>query len=415
MAVLSKISVGDIIYYTVDDVPTHSASKGSIAILSTSESPYENSMMWVNNNGGSIWLKIISPAYGEITLNNGTTGIIADGTQVLGSWYAFNASDTWTLGNTDTYKLYGSNNYSIQYTGDTLIRNLVTQNSTMRGGTTNWINWQIGVSYNFFVPNRFQTCFSFDNSATVNCASKHIVEMNTNDFVLAAISPVSRKSGGGGGARTYIPKYCQVTSLKLDEALKIVLVNEDFESSGFTQQSWNLANDSENIWVVGQAQSNGGTSAAYISNNGGTSATYNVNNPEVSHFYKNFTFSSGVTSLSLVFDWKCQGENSAGATQYDYGCVVITDTSTNPVAGSEVITTIAPSGGNGRLGATINLGKFNLAYGTTPGTVWNTETVDLTPYIGQTKRIVFTWVNDSSVGANPPFVIDNIRIVSYKW
>ena len=62
-----------------------------------------------------------------------------------------------------------------------------------------------------------------------------------------------------------------------------------------------------------------------------------------------------------------------------------------------------------------NLGKFNLNYGTNPGTTWNTERIDLSDYIGQTKRIVFTWNNDGSVGTDPPFVVDNIKITEFKF
>ncbi len=78
-------------------------------------------------------------------------------------------------------------------------------------------------------------------------------------------------------------------------------------------------------------------------------------------------------------------------------------------------TTQATAGGNGRIGADDNLGKFNLNYGTNPGTTWNVETIDLTDYVGQTKRIVFTWNNDGSVGVDPPFVVDNIKIIGYKF
>jgi len=174
--------------------------------------------------------------------------------------------------------------------------------------------------------------------------------------------------------------------------------------------SWTVANDATNVWVVGTAESNGGIYSAYISDDGGTSASYTITVADTSHFYKDFTFPSGTNTLT--FDWKCEAENAAGATQYDYGAVVITDTTTTPVAGTEVITTQAGTGTNGRIGAGTNLGKFNLNYGTSPGTTWNTETIDLSSYSGSTKRLVFTWKDDTSVGVNPPFVVDNIKITN---
>jgi len=130
----------------------------------------------------------------------------------------------------------------------------------------------------------------------------------------------------------------------------------------------------------------------------------------VSHFYKDITFGSSSTNITLSFDWKCGGEDGSGRTSWDYGAVVITDTTDTVTAGSEVITTEASTGGNGRIGATTNSNKFNLDYGTNPETDWNNESIDLTAYAGETKRLVFTWKNDSSSGVNPGILIDNIMI-----
>jgi hypothetical protein len=415
MAIVSNISVGDILFYEVDDIPTHSAPKGSISILNGSN--FNNSVFYINNDGGTTWLKIVSPSYGYLYLNNNTVGVSADGDQTLGAWYSFSdqtqvlgTSYGFTKGTDATFGDY------LEYTGSTLTRMLLTNQSTMRAGPTKWISWETGGAINFTIPpNGFNECFGPDNAGTINCGSTRILEGNTGDHFEGAISPISRESGGGTASRIYIPRHTQVVAVKVDEALEITVLDEGFESSGFTENSWSVVNDTENIWVVGQAESNGGTSSAYVSNDGGTSATYNINNAEVSHFYKDFTFDSNLQSVSLSFDWKCQGENAAGATQYDYGAVVITSTATTPTAGSEVSTTQATGGGDGRIGADDNLGKFNLNYGTTPGTTWNTEIIDLSDYIGQTKRIVFTWNNDGSVGADPPFIVDNIKITEYYW
>ena len=410
MAVLQRITVGDVHYCTTDEIPTHIAPKGSIAIVISEQ--FSNTLKYINNDGGTVWLKIIEPSYGQLSLNNGTTGVEADGTQVLGSWYAFNATDTWTIGEVLNFEFQTTDD--LLYTGGTKIRALIRQESTMIGGSAKWINWEVGTSLNFTVPTRYQECFSFDNDAIVSVGATRINEFSVGDFVVGGISPVSREGGGPSSQRTYIPRYCQLTITKLDEAVNIIIFNEGFESSGFTENNWTVVNNTENIWVVGQAENNGGTSSAYISNDGGVSATYNINNTQVSHFYKDITFAAGA-SASLVFDWKCEAENAAGATQYDYGCVVVAATGTTPAAGAEVSTVQAAAGGNGRIGAVANLGKFNLAYGTTPGTVWNTETIDMSAYEGQTKRLIFTWKNDGSVGTNPPFVIDNIRVEENIW
>lgn len=196
---------------------------------------------------------------------------------------------------------------------------------------------------------------------------------------------------------------------------------ETFNLNGFSGNSWTVANDTTNFWTVGVSEFSGSndTFAAYITTANIT--TYygdelnNLDNKalaqytstaNVSHFYKDFTLTSAST---LTFNWKCWGENGAAATNYDYGAVVITTTATTPTAGTEVSTAQAAAGGNGRIGATTNLGKFNLTYGGADNN-WRTETINLGAYSGQTKRIVFTFKNDGSINNNPPFVLDNIKI-----
>lgn len=236
-----------------------------------------------------------------------------------------------------------------------------------------------------------------------------------------------RNDTGGIGTN---PPFC-VDSIRLsfyvdDNWNEIVTGDtETFNFSGFSGNGWTVVNDDTNFWVVGTSEFSGtnDTFAAYITESNVTAyygnelvgfenralATYNNGalTDQVSHFYKDFTFTSAST---LTFNWKCWGENGTGsAINYDYGAVVLTTTATTPVAGTEVSTAQAPTGGNGRIGATTNLGKFNLAYGGADNN-WRTETINLGAYSGQTKRLVFTWVNDTSVGNNPPFVLDNIKI-----
>lgn len=419
MAIISEISVGDIFYYLLDDKPSHSAPKGSVSIID-SNGGFENTAMYVNNDGGSTWIKIVSPAYGVLSTSGNTNGVDFDG-QTIGSWYAWNSAATFTLVKSSSFSRQTDATFGdyLRYDGIPLIRALVRQTSTNRGGTAKWMSWQIGVAQNFSVPqDGFNGFFVNDNSATQTASAARVLQFATNNSAIAAISPVQREGGGGPASRTYLSKHCTVSVIKLDEALTRGFFSENWETNSFSTNSWNIVNDTTNVWVVGSAQNNtsGGTYSAYISDDGGTSASYTITTANVSHFYKDFTFSGNADSIILSFSWKCQGENTAGnAVQYDYGTVVITDTTVTPVAGTEVSTTQAAAGGNGRLGAPGNLGKFNLGYGTTPGTTWNTESISLTAYRGQTKRLVFSWVNDGGVGADPAFIVDNIKIEEFNW
>jgi hypothetical protein len=412
MAVIAEISVGGILYYKVDDIPKHTAPKGSVAILDGSI--YDNPLIYVNNNGGTVWLKSISDAYGEIYLYNYTTAIDPNGTQTLGSWYPFAAAQ-FTAAELKGFTLDGL--YNLKYTGDTLVRVISTQASTMRGGPTKWVSFRIGPSLNFRIPTQYNEGFANDNSATCNLVAIRLQTLNKNEYFVPGISPTTVEAGGAASARQYIPRHCVLTASKVDEAISTITFNEGFESGNFTTNTWSVVNNTTNVWVVGTAENNGGTYSAYISNNGGTSATYTNNVANVSHFYKDFTITGNTgDEVYLVFDWKCAGQNVANQpVQYDYGTVVMTTTSTTPVAGTEVSTTLAPTGGDGRLGASINEGKFNSGYIANSGTVWQRESINLTSYIGQTKRIVFSWRNDATIGTNPGFIVDNIKIVRYKW
>jgi len=197
---------------------------------------------------------------------------------------------------------------------------------------------------------------------------------------------------------------------------------ETFNFSGFSGNGWAVVNNATNFWTVGTSEFSGSNDnySAYITNSNNTTyygsefnnfdnralAQFTTTTTQVSHFYKDFTFTSAST---LTFNWKCWGEDGFSSTSYDYGAVVITTTGTTPVAGTEVSTAQATAGGNGRIGATTNLGKFNKGYGGSDNN-WRTETINLGSYSGQTKRLVFTWANDNSIGDNPPFVLDNIKI-----
>lgn len=412
MSVLSKISVGDILFYTVDDKPTHVSPKGSISILNGSG--LNSSLFYRNNDGGNTWVKLIGKAYANMFIDNNTT-LIDPNTLTEGGWYSFNStSGAYTLNTNDGFTKVSDETFgdSLEYTGTTNIRALISASSTFRAGNNKWIHFEVCPAINFSVPSEFNEGYAPDNAGTININASRILEFKNGDSLTSCYSLINRENGGNANQRSYINRHTQVNTYIVDESISGIIFTEDWESSGFTENSWTVVNNSENIWVVGQAENNGGTSSAYVSNNGGSSANYNFNNAEVSHFYKDFTIPND-GSVTLSFDWKCQGENAGGLTQYDYGTVVITTTGTTPVAGTEVTTTQTDGAVTTRLGAQTNGGKFNLNYGTTPGTTWNTENIDLSNYLGETKRIVFTWKNDGSAGSNPPFIIDNI-IITYN-
>lgn len=174
------------------------------------------------------------------------------------------------------------------------------------------------------------------------------------------------------------------------EAQSIPFV-EGFESVG---NNWVIVNGTQtNGWHIGEVVSNTGLKSIYISSDNGVSNGYETSSASVSHFYTDVAFPESATNFFLRFNWLANGEG--GYTDYDYLRVYMVDTSVFPEAG-----TLLSSG-------SLTEDPFLLQ------TSWQNADIELpTGIAGSTKRLVFTWRNDSSSGAQPPAVIDEIRIVS---
>jgi len=174
------------------------------------------------------------------------------------------------------------------------------------------------------------------------------------------------------------------------------ILGEDWEGTN----NWTIVNGSQtNKWIVGTNTSNGGSKSIYISNNSQTNS-YSLTSTSTVHFYRNITFPSNAINIKISFDWKGQGE-----ANNDYLRVFLVPTSTNPTAGSQL--------GSGQIGSTY----YNLQ------DIFTTATITgLDANAGTTKRLVFSWRNNSSSGTQPPAAIDNILITyetpgsySYVW
>ncbi|MFM7402181.1 MAG: hypothetical protein ACKO4W_14900, partial [Bacteroidota bacterium] len=122
-------------------------------------------------------------------------------------------------------------------------------------------------------------------------------------------------------------------------------------------------------------------------------------------FYRDVTFPAGQTDISLTFKWKGQGEGN-----YDYVTVFSMPTTNVPLHDSPAgafqswlqIPTVYP-------GAVIHCSPPNLNL----QSAYQTQTICLpSSYAGTTRRLVFMWSNDSSVGTQPPASVDEISLVS---
>jgi len=165
----------------------------------------------------------------------------------------------------------------------------------------------------------------------------------------------------------------------------------------FTANGWTAVNGTQiNQWAVGTAAYNAGTKAVYVTNDAGVTNTYTNTSASISHFYQDVTFPAGETQIALNFNWKGMGET----TLYDYFAVYLIDPAVTPAAGTMLTT--------GAIGAN---GYFNQS-GWQNGTINITGTQAGNATAASTKRLVFSWKNDGSVGNPPPSTIDNISLTT---
>ena len=168
-------------------------------------------------------------------------------------------------------------------------------------------------------------------------------------------------------------------------------------STGFESgqdASWVMLNGS-NAWCVGQATSNGGSNALYVSDDGGVSNSYS-DNETYSMAYKTLNFDS-VGDYVVSFDWKANGES-----YFDYLRVLL-------VPG---MYEFVPNSDNGITETSIPAGWIALDGGQSLNlhTVWQNHTEPFTVATPSSYNLVFFWTNDDVYGANPPAAIDNVYV-----
>ncbi len=153
--------------------------------------------------------------------------------------------------------------------------------------------------------------------------------------------------------------------------------------------NWMVLNGTQtNQWFVGTAAVPfSSPNSAYISNDGGITYFYNNTATSVVHMFRDITFSGSVGGgYQLKFQWKAYGESCC-----DYLQVFLVETSVTPTPGVMLTT--------GQLGV-----NYNVQTDYTQATISLPESLT-----GSTKRLVFSWKNDFSIG-DQPASIDDIDI-----
>ncbi|KUG07992.1 hypothetical protein ASU33_07225 [Solirubrum puertoriconensis] len=175
--------------------------------------------------------------------------------------------------------------------------------------------------------------------------------------------------------------------------------SEDFEGADFG--SFTAANAIANKWFAGSVPGNGpttaGSKAAFITKDNGTTHEYDLSTTSVSHLYRTVALPAGNNVFELSFDWKNQGDVAPN----DVLRVYLAPEDFTPTAGAQ-----PPASANAVLVTTAPLSQQNSYARLTlplPGGA---------ALAGTTRRLIFTWSNNSSSGSQMPAAIDNVVLTA---
>jgi hypothetical protein len=154
------------------------------------------------------------------------------------------------------------------------------------------------------------------------------------------------------------------------------ILNEGFETGDFTD--WVILN-MDNVPVVTNTLSHSGTFSAFVGDSvDGFCGFPGVENPGDSSFYQQFTVPAGTSTLSF-WHWDC----TTDSITFDWQDAYITDS-------------------NGTILQTIFHQCLN-------GNTWLNQTVDMTPYAGQTVRVEFL-VHLDNFGDLTGMYVDDVQL-----
>ena len=170
------------------------------------------------------------------------------------------------------------------------------------------------------------------------------------------------------------------------------------------ENTWILQNgDRTNAWVVGEAVSNGGSKALYISNDGGANNAYNIGNSAFVFAEKRFSFDGG--NYNFEYDWHSNGE-VFNSTHYDFLRVALVPDAFVMKAGE-----YSPSSFNA---SNLPSGWIALDGGSQLdlNSEWQHASFENIEVPAGVYRVAFIWRNDGSGGSNPPAAVDNFSVVN---
>ena len=151
---------------------------------------------------------------------------------------------------------------------------------------------------------------------------------------------------------------------------------------------WKMLNgEDENQWVIGNATGFGDNHALYISNNGGTTNAYTITETASVWAYRDVFFDNGHTEYQLSFDFKGMGHSNTDYMKLFVGSPAIPSGTATPAGATQLGTTLS----------SVN--------------DWAHYAFTLDSTYAGVQRIYFQWVNNNSIGVQPPAAVDNLTVV----
>lgn len=377
MGVLVEKSVGRVIYQHVDSWPNWIAESGTVAVYSDINSIFTNL-----DGTASGWTRLQERGESARIFYSGNT---TPTNPAAGTWINDNAS-AWQTQFVDGWYL----------TGGTLVKNSPTDGyyyiqseSTIVGVTNRIYIIEVGPAINNIAP--IVTNWTHEGTSThyaeIAVASTRLMN---NDYINFGKRWTANTGGGPQNGFTITTNSIEIH--RLSQIIEIPLFTETFETGTF--DNWIVVNGAQtNKWIIGTDDPNSGVYSAYISDN---NSAYQYTNTAASttHFYRDIDFGE-TGAAKITFNWKCTGENGAGADQYDFGRVYVAPTGITPVAGT-LVSSIYITG---------TITKYNQQ-----ATFTQTEIIITNTGI---NRLIFSWTNDTSIGT-VPMNIDNITITELR-
>ncbi len=395
----------------------------------SSYSPYTNTGLpsgttyyyKVSATKGGVESELSSPPVSAPSIPDTPTGVTATATSsssITVSWssvtgatgyrvyrYAGSYATSYDDMYTTSYTSY-TNNTGLS-SGTTYYYRVSAYNSSGEGSQSSYVSAETPVVP--ATPSNVTATATSSSSITVSWSSVTgatgygVYRYNGTSFVLwattSSTSTTYTNTGLSSGTTYYyaVSAYndggesSQSSYVSATPAAPVAVFTETFESS---INNWVLVNGTQtNKWMRGTATSYGGSYSVYISNNSSANS-YTISPASVVsvvHIYKDITFPTSGSDFTLTFYFKGNGESCC-----DYMTLRYSTTSSTPTAGS-----------------TFTAGTvLGTSYVSNSSWAQKTITLPAATFSGRTMRLVFSWINDGSVGTQPPAAIDNITITT---